>query len=197
MSSGEAQTLYEQVISDVIGDSRQDFEDSGIDEATLQDLKSIWQENLANARVTNLQWAPLTEPAPTSSLETKQDAHAKPEGGAVNVNLSTGAPIEFELKDENGQLTKTLQRQREAELKKERTLAALDSDDINSDLDDSDEDDQGFGDEDEDGDGMIILCLYEKVLRVKNKWKCNLKDGIANIHGRDYAFAKATGESEW
>jgi transcription initiation factor TFIIA large subunit len=44
----------------------------------------------------------------------------------------------------------------------------VDEDAINSDLDDPDDnvDDE---DEDEDG-GQIMLCMYDKVQRVKNKW---------------------------
>lgn len=72
-----------------------------------------------------------------------------------------------------------------------------DADDINSDLDDSEEDQDTFSDDEELENGMIMLCLYDKVQRVKNKWKYVLKDGIANINGKDYVFAKATGESEW
>lgn len=70
-------------------------------------------------------------------------------------------------------------------------------DDINSDLDDSDEDQDDDDDDDDTDNGMIMLCLYDKVQRVKNKWKYVLKDGIANINGKDYLFSKATGESEW
>ncbi|KAM9926016.1 hypothetical protein OXX80_010716, partial [Metschnikowia pulcherrima] len=71
-----------------------------------------------------------------------------------------------------------------------------DSDDINSDLDD--ELDSEKSDEEEgDQEGQIMLCLYDKVQRVKNKWKCNLKEGVANIDGRDYVFQRAAGESEW
>lgn len=70
-----------------------------------------------------------------------------------------------------------------------------DEDDINSDLDDTD-------DEDEEGEGgeeieHIILCLYDKVTRTKNKWKCVLKDGIMLVNGRDYLFHRATGDFEW
>lgn len=72
-----------------------------------------------------------------------------------------------------------------------------DSDGINSDLDDSDEDHDSYAEDDDLENGMIMLCLYDKVQRVKNKWKYVLKDGIANINGKDYLFAKATGESEW
>lgn len=70
-----------------------------------------------------------------------------------------------------------------------------DNDEINSDLDDTDEDD-------EDGEGgeeieHIILCLYDKVTRTKNKWKCILKDGIMLVNGRDYLFHRANGDFEW
>ncbi|CAO3608989.1 unnamed protein product [Cunninghamella blakesleeana] len=68
-------------------------------------------------------------------------------------------------------------------------------DDINSDLDDSDEsDDEAKGGEEIE---HIILCLYDKVTRTKNKWKCVLKDGIMLVNGRDYLFHRANGDFEW
>jgi transcription initiation factor TFIIA large subunit len=71
-----------------------------------------------------------------------------------------------------------------------------DEDAINSDLDDPDE----AGDDDEDDDesmGHMMLCMYDKVQRVKNKWKCVLKDGVLTVNGKEYVFIKATGEYEW
>ncbi|KAI6783288.1 Transcription initiation factor IIA large subunit-like protein [Emericellopsis cladophorae] len=71
-----------------------------------------------------------------------------------------------------------------------------DEDAINSDLDDPDDvgpDDDG----DEDGLGHMMLCMYDKVQRVKNKWKCTLKDGVLTVNGKEYVFHKATGEYEW
>jgi transcription initiation factor TFIIA large subunit len=75
---------------------------------------------------------------------------------------------------------------------------------INSDLDDSDIEsdlDSEFG-EGEEGEGegadkSIVLCMYEKVHRTKNKWKCQLKDGVISIGGKDWVFSKANGEFEW
>ncbi|KAL5888964.1 transcription factor IIA subunit alpha [Pyricularia oryzae] len=66
---------------------------------------------------------------------------------------------------------------------------------INSDLDDDNEPDES----DEDGDELQqqMLCLYDKVQRVKNKWKCTLKDGVLCVNGKEYVFHKATGEYEW
>ena len=68
---------------------------------------------------------------------------------------------------------------------------------INSDLDDSDDDAQGPMGEDDDDFGDQILCTYDKVQRVKNKWKCTLKDGVMSVAGKEWVFHKATGEFEW
>ncbi|KAF4629475.1 hypothetical protein G7Y89_g8669 [Cudoniella acicularis] len=72
----------------------------------------------------------------------------------------------------------------------------FDEDAINSDLDDPDD---GLNDEEDDDEGMghIMLCMYDKVQRVKNKWKCVMKDGVLTVNGKEYVFHKATGEYEW
>ena len=60
-----------------------------------------------------------------------------------------------------------------------------DADAINSDLDDPEEnivEDEG---DDEAKKGQIMLCTYDKVQRVKNKWKCTLKDGVLTTGGRE------------
>ncbi|KAK9449157.1 transcription factor IIA, alpha/beta subunit [Limtongia smithiae] len=72
-----------------------------------------------------------------------------------------------------------------------------DSDAINSDLDDSDDEINSQNDDDGEDAGMLMLCLYDKVQRTKNKWKCVLKDGVVNVNGRDYLFGKGSGEYEW
>ncbi|KAF5027564.1 hypothetical protein F66182_306 [Fusarium sp. NRRL 66182] len=71
-----------------------------------------------------------------------------------------------------------------------------DDDAINSDLDDPEED-RDDDDVDDEGLGNIMLCMYDKVQRVKNKWKCTLKDGVLTVNGKEYVFHKATGEYEW
>ncbi|PNP44783.1 hypothetical protein TGAMA5MH_03592 [Trichoderma gamsii] len=72
----------------------------------------------------------------------------------------------------------------------------VDEDAINSDLDDPDED-RDDDEVDDEGLGHIMLCMYDKVQRVKNKWKCTLKDGVLTVNGKEYVFNKATGEYEW
>lgn len=90
----------------------------------------------------------------------------------------------------------------------------VDEDAINSDLDDPDD---GLNDEEDEDEGMghIMLCMYDKVQRVKNKWyvlfpfhnlnrsnlllsrKCVMKDGVLTVNGKEYVFHKASGEYEW
>lgn len=59
-----------------------------------------------------------------------------------------------------------------------------DEDAINSDLDDPDDNVVEEGDENPQ-QGQIMLCTYDKVQRVKNKWKCTLKDGVLTTGGKE------------
>merc|ERR1711981_602158 len=83
-------------------------------------------------------------------------------------------------------------------VRKEIEAEEADEDAINSDLDDSDEELENVDEDDADGPmGETILCTYDKVQRVKNKWKCTLKDGILTTNKKEYVFHKAQGEFEW
>jgi transcription initiation factor TFIIA large subunit len=59
-----------------------------------------------------------------------------------------------------------------------------DEDAINSDLDSS-SDEAGNNADEEDEEIDHVLCTYDKVQRVKNKWKCTLKDGIMSANGKE------------
>lgn len=250
MSNFEASKLYEAVIEEVISDSRQDFENSGIDESTLQDLRKIWCERLSQAGIGKFSWdeeEPFHQKHPsslvgsimdqsngglkheevsgisdTNGLVLPTDMSIKVESPGVSqdyddnnglilprVNQADGT-FEFTVYTDNNELMNKLQAKNRKKIKKLNQADGNDdedddeddddifndSDDINSDLDDGLESEKS-DDEDGDQEGQIMLCLYDKVQRVKNKWKSNLKEGVANIDGRDYVFQKATGESEW
>ncbi|CAH2355175.1 transcription initiation factor IIA large subunit [[Candida] railenensis] len=275
MSNFEATRLYEQVIEEVITDSRQDFEDSGIDESTLQELRKIWCQKLSQSSIAKFSWdeeasreeeealrqqqqeQQQEEQIHQDELHQQQQLHHEvpvpaPDGdlhssglelpnSALSYNTTTsvasnnsglqlpGIKSEDDVGDDNGlmiptigqadgtieftmysseaaRLMEKIKRKNQNNLKKLAQADGADdfddddiyndSDDINSDLDDDVESDK---EDDEDGqdDGQIMLCLYDKVQRVKNKWKSTLKEGVANINGRDYVFQKANGESEW
>ncbi|KAG9084097.1 hypothetical protein FRC06_004209 [Ceratobasidium sp. 370] len=73
------------------------------------------------------------------------------------------------------------------------------TEEIGSDLDDSDDSDADDVENDGAGGeaGDYVFCTYDKVQRVKNKWKCVLKDGMIHVNGKDYLFMKCNGEFEW
>ena len=66
----------------------------------------------------------------------------------------------------------------------EEDVKEEDEDAINSDLDDPDDLVADDHDADE-SEGQVMLCTYDKVQRVKNKWKCTLKDGILTTGGKE------------
>ncbi|KAH9394354.1 Transcription initiation factor IIA subunit 1 [Tyrophagus putrescentiae] len=67
-----------------------------------------------------------------------------------------------------------------------------DEEPLNSGDDVSDEDPNELFDTDN-----VVVCQYDKITRSRNKWKFHFKDGIMNLHGKDYVFQKAVGDAEW
>ena len=72
----------------------------------------------------------------------------------------------------------------ELSLEEDEEKKEKDEDAINSDLDDPD-DDLDNGDDENDETMDYMLCTYDKVQRVKNKWKCTLKDGILTTNKKE------------
>ncbi|KAL9614207.1 MAG: hypothetical protein Q9167_001295 [Letrouitia subvulpina] len=72
----------------------------------------------------------------------------------------------------------------EADLDNDEKGVDADEDAINSDLDDPDEEIVEEVGEDM-GKGQMMVCTYDKVQRVKNKWKCVLKDGVLTTGGKE------------
>ncbi|CAH6719729.1 transcription initiation factor IIA large subunit [[Candida] jaroonii] len=239
MSNTESSRLYETIIDEVINDSRQDFENSGIEESTLQELKRIWCEKLTQSQVAKFSWdnqptfqQNISHQPFDNDIKLEHPDLLSYNTGSVNNVIGDNNDLDIQIPnmtsfkqeyddDDNGLMLPTVTQTDGSNfeitldndnakefinnLKKLKGVDGVsdddndlfnDSDDINSELDDDLESGKS-DDEENDQDGHIMLCLYDKVQRIKNKWKCNLKEGVANINGKDYVFQKATGESEW
>ncbi|WFD14087.1 transcription factor IIA subunit alpha [Malassezia arunalokei] len=191
MSNRVVSATFRHIIDDVITNVRQDFEDMGIEKEVLEELQRSWEAKLVATQVAEFDGA-AGQPTPRGIY----DVDARQDGVSV-VPPVPAAPIKAEQEshqvkpeDEHNASQK---RKRDPSDEGKRESDQDDDahkDEIGSDLDDSDDDD-GDGSED------MILCLYDKVQRVKNKWKCVLRDGVASIGGRDYLFSKCNGEFEW
>lgn len=65
---------------------------------------------------------------------------------------------------------------------------------LGSDLDDSD-DDIKEGEDESIND--LILCQYEKISRVRTRWRGVLRAGIIHIGHSDYCFSRANADLDW
>jgi hypothetical protein len=64
----------------------------------------------------------------------------------------------------------------------------------------SDDDDVGSDGNIDDSDPQtnnLIIGLYQKVTRVKNKRKVQLRNLVFHIRGKDYVVRSAVGEFDW
>ena len=43
----------------------------------------------------------------------------------------------------------------------------------------------------------LLVCQFEKVAHVKDRWKIILKDGILRVNNKDFVFSRAIGEFDW
>lgn len=214
MSNKVVSQVYRGIIDDVINNVRQDFEEMGIEKEVLEELQRSWEAKIVATQVAEFEGAPALPPAKSrSSKKQEPKAEVKTEdGNGANGQSSSGNGADQHRSkvargdgstDVAGGPDRGANEGADDAAKQEGDDAAAgqkrkrisDDDEIGSDLDDSDDEDIDGG-ADGDNDDMV-LCLYDKVQRVKNKWKCVLKDGVASIDGRDYLFAKCNGEFEW
>ena len=151
--------MYKWIIDDVIEKAHRVFAETGIDEAILQELQQIWEQNIVTMKVTP------QDPIVAAHMSHQQSHTISQNDGPLDIPQKDGADEEDDDDDDEAA--------------------------INSDLDESNSEDE------EVETSNIILCQYEKVWRVKNKWKCIFKDGIMNVNGKDYLFNRANGEFEW
>ena len=112
------------------------------------------------------------------------ESQIRMEGGGSLVPLDENLRLRQQrrpLRESHDQNRSTLDRaQNDGNIDEEKP--DLEEDAINSDLDDPDDAANNDGDEDVD---QVMLCTYDKVQRVKNKWKCTLKDGILKVEGTE------------
>lgn len=94
MSNTEASRVYEVIVESVVNEVREDFENAGIDEQTLQDLKRVWQLKLTETQVANFSWDPQ-ESAAHQSMDNLVNGNdlANDDGVAV--------PSEYSLNTES------------------------------------------------------------------------------------------------
>lgn len=68
---------------------------------------------------------------------------------------------------------------------------------LEEELDSNDLSESDGGVDNEETTKNVMLCLFDKVTRVKDKRRCTLKHGFLSIGRTDYTFNIANGDLEW
>ncbi|KAK4705908.1 transcription initiation factor TFIIA large subunit, partial [Phenoliferia sp. Uapishka_3] len=204
MSNKAVPTIYRSIISSVIESVRSDFDEVGVEEAVLQELLRSWEEKVAHSRVADFSHDPRigSEAAKFPPVPTQQAVNTAAALNVSHFGEVDGRNLEVKLThvgylDGQGASNGTKSKKDDGDNKAKAKKEADDGDEINSDLDDSEEEVDGEDDEAAAESGDLIIALYEKVQRTKNKWKVTLKDGLVSVGGKEYLFAKCQGEFEW
>lgn len=119
-------------------------------------------------------------------LQTKAEDEAK------QVEATTGDEGEEE---EDDKAVRTTPAQPSAPAEPPTGKRPRSEDELGSDLDDTDsEAEKG---EEDDSTSDLTLCLYEKISRVRTRWRAVLRGGIVHINGADYCFGRANTDFDW
>lgn len=191
MSNKVVSLTFRHIIDDVIANVRQDFEDMGIEKEVLEELQRSWEAKLIATQVTEFDGANSGVPGARPPVQYTTTP-------GVGSSSASDPKVKSEPKD-NGESASDKNKPSGTKRKHEDEDDEANNE-IGSDLDDSEE-------EDAEGNEDMMLCLYDKVgdrcfysppltpqvQRVKNKWKCVLRDGVASVGGRDYLFSKCNG----
>lgn len=105
MSNTEASRTYEAIVEAVIHEVREEFENAGIDEQTLQDLKRNWQIKLSETKVTQFTWdSAYNDPdgMATASLQNNNTLQPLASTEAAATTTTTNPTVKAENSAEPG-----------------------------------------------------------------------------------------------
>jgi len=195
MSNKAVPNVYRAIIDDVMANIKPDFDEMGIEKEVLDELQRSWEQKLTYSRVADFS-SDARMGTLAKSLPPLPKAEQHPNGlNGIDQNVDVKPVIP---RDSEATSDTTSPKQQDASAPStSRATPAADDDEIGSDLDDpeDEEDEQAAGDDGASGD--LVIALYDKVQRVKSKWKVTLKDGVISVHGKDHLFTKCNGEFDW
>ncbi len=194
--------VNKKIIKEVVAEITPAFEEEGVPAAVIDLLKKLWIQKLemrheSLGQESDESFHGFDEPTPSTSgaarpASLKKSTEKMQQLDGTNDSSDSDEEINEDIDDDDDNDS---------------------DDDDDDDIDGEDEDAEGEGAEDDplgsgddisDGDPSdlfntenVVVCQYDKIQRVRNKWKFHLKDGIMNLNGKDYVFQKATGEAEW
>lgn len=212
MVKGDCSNIYKWVLDDVAACMAPEFQAANVDEAVLQQLKSKWEEKLkVQGLIRDENDAALPEPGgtqPEVRLEDVdgEDGEDDADDGGAGTSLGKrrreedDVPVKQETQGTSSFLPPGLIPQHDGGAGEAGDgggdggappeEAEPEGDEILS------EDEHDEGQEEEEVSNLLI-GQFDKVNKMKNRWKVLMKDCIFHINGRDYLFKKCTSEYTW
>lgn len=206
----EVSQLYREVIDDVILRVRSYFLSMGVDEQVLRDLQTTWEGSLFGIDRSQPMLLPPLGSSNFQDLSSRISFPQQPGSNGSEIgqqdkfsdSFLPHFPSQLDGLPENTLPAKRAAASASDPLDSGKKAAESSDSTLGSDLDIEEDEEQEEGNDStvspSDSDlNSFVLCQYEKVTRVKNKWKCILKDGMMRLNQQDYAFHRATCEFEW
>ncbi|XP_018319063.1 transcription initiation factor IIA subunit 1-like [Agrilus planipennis] len=183
---------YKAIIDNVLSQAEDLFTTEGVNKNVVEQLRKIWLSKFENVKPVQGQQQSSGCSLDGSLTHSFQN----------NLTLNQAVPLQLDgaldsSDDENGASSDDGVSEDNDE----------DKDPDDHDMDDGGPEEEPLGSEDDITDeedpsdlfdtDNVIVCQYEKITRIRNKWKFHLKYGIMNLNGEDYVFQKADGDAEW
>ncbi|KAH9387465.1 uncharacterized protein NEMAJ01_2361 [Nematocida major] len=181
--SNEVPRVYREIIEEVIRSTTEDSYRIGIDASILDEIKNTWIAKICE--YTDIGEYKIRHNYSESRVNMEgyfNGGYTYPEYG-----YNRDYPYYYQEKEEKDPENERYDDQFDG-LGEEQNEEELDSNDLSeSDCDV----------ESEEPTKNVMLCLFDKVTRVKDKRRCTLKHGFLTIGRTDYTFNVANGDLEW
>jgi transcription initiation factor TFIIA large subunit len=199
--SNEIPRVYRELIDEVIRSTEEDSYHMGIEKSVLEEIKNTWIYKICE--YTDISEYKIRNGYVERYSSERYFEHAPPypgqEYGGYREYSYPAYPFyrekpEREEKDEESAEYNQYDGIGVLEEEKKPEEKVVEEEELDSnELTESDCDVEADGGEIKN----VMLCLFDKVTRVKDKRRCTLKHGFLSIGRTDYTFSIANGDLEW
>lgn len=186
----QSELMYYDIIDQVCNKLLQEGEPVELTHELVYSLQIEWVNNLKKLQNQyNINTKVIGNKKSNIFLQMQDDNYLNKDGGMGNtniVNMRNNYPME------NKMYVEKISDSEENCYSEENSSYSEENDNMSGD---DNEDD--ILDTIEKKKNCYMMCLFVKVVKIKNKWKCNFKQGFVNFNNDDIPFSTATGELEW
>ncbi|KAI5189421.1 hypothetical protein NEMIN01_0484 [Nematocida minor] len=178
--SNEVPRVYREIIEEVIRNTTDDNYRIGMDRAVLDEIKNTWIAKICEY---------------TDIGEYKIRHNYNPNNPGVDGYYNGGYP--YSDYGYSREYPYYYQDKEEKDHSEDQYDGGAGDTHNEEELDSNDLSESDCDIESEEPTKNVMLCLFDKVTRVKDKRRCTLKHGFLTIGRTDYTFNVANGDLEW